>query len=270
MLLGTEGEEGEATPPEGALGVQLSTACPAKPPPRPLDDAPSLGEAPSGPGPRGSGRLWAFALLGGLALVLGGLGVFAWRHWASVSQTILPGRASQRLRPVAVEEPSASTVREPSRRLTAPASGPLAVPPPVVAPAGSPRAPSSAPPVGPVVSRTPAKKAAKTERVRGPAAIEAEPSPIAPAVPSHIVPAEPSPMAPAEPSPELGVVDIACQPVPCTVMVDGESLGETPLLNRQLPAGHHEAVLVNTETGASETRTFEVNTIERTKLIVEF
>lgn len=70
--------------------------------------------------------------------------------------------------------------------------------------------------------------------------------------------------------PRLGPVDIACQPVPCTVLLDGKPLGETPLLNRQVPVGSHSFVMVNSETGLSKTRVVEVRASTRTKLIVTF
>jgi hypothetical protein len=64
----------------------------------------------------------------------------------------------------------------------------------------------------------------------------------------------------------LGAVDIACRPVPCRVFVDGKPMGETPLL----PVGAHTAVLVNTETEASQTRLFDVHPTVRARVNVLF
>jgi serine/threonine-protein kinase len=70
--------------------------------------------------------------------------------------------------------------------------------------------------------------------------------------------------------PRLGTVEIACQPVSCSVSVDGKPFGETPLLNRQLVVGTHTVVLTNSETGLSQTRSLEVKAAGTTKLIVPF
>jgi hypothetical protein len=72
------------------------------------------------------------------------------------------------------------------------------------------------------------------------------------------------------PAQALGLVDIACQPAACSVTVDGKFLGETPLIGQQLPLGAHAAVLVDSETHASRTRTFEVRRGVVGKVIVSF
>jgi hypothetical protein len=68
----------------------------------------------------------------------------------------------------------------------------------------------------------------------------------------------------------FGVVDIGCEPASCTVTLDGKRLGETPLLNQRIPEGAHTAVLVDTESGVSQTRSFEVQPSKRTKVLVSF
>jgi len=110
------------------------------------------------------------------------------------------------------------------------------------------------------------------------------PSPVttAPAVPTGAPASAPSPNDSSASSradadgaqrslpPKLGVVDIACRPVQCRVMLDGAPAGETPLLSLPLSAGAHTVVLVNLETHEIRTRHLEVVASERARLLEPF
>ncbi len=126
--------------------------------------------------------------------------------------------------------------------------------PPAPAPASEVRRPPPTPPRAP--------------ELPAPAVVASPPQP-ALAKPEAATP----PLPPASKKPrsvKFGWVDIACQPVPCAVTIDGKSEGETPLLGFQLAEGSHDAILVNSETGAKQTRGFQVIAGQRTKVAVSY
>lgn len=202
--------------------------------PMPIDDQASHLEVPR------SSRVWVLALLGTLALA-GGL--FAWRARDPGPETAArPTPPPQLVTPVADAPIAVATELDPA---VLPSSHSTA------AQVGSPP-PADAGPRPPPPEAVAKRHTGKTQ----------------PGVKPFHVPALPAVTAP--PQTAVGFVDFACQPVPCTVTLDGKLLGETPLLSRQVPVGRHTAVLVNTETGASQTRTFDVLPAARPKLIVHF
>lgn len=193
--------------------------------------APLASRSPAGPRPR--------------ALLAGGLAALAFIALIALGLvSVLSSRTK-----VASETHADSPAQLPA--LTA-ALAPVRLPQPVNEP------PPSLMPVA--IAEPPPAAAESAARPLSPAAKR---SPGAESTPRRVEPLAPPPKA-------RGVVDIACRPVQCAVILDGAPLGETPILNRSLSVGSHTAVLVNLETRASQTRQLEVKAGERTKLVVPF
>jgi eukaryotic-like serine/threonine-protein kinase len=65
-----------------------------------------------------------------------------------------------------------------------------------------------------------------------------------------------------------GLAQLGCTPSACTVSVDGNDVGDTPILELELSAGTHTVVFTNNETKTTTTRRLTVAAGETTKLSV--
>lgn len=137
-------------------------------------------------------------------------------------------------------------------------AGPTAPPPPAVSAPPLPAPPVEEPAPAPVIAT---KEPVKTVPKAAPRPVTKPGPAVAPPPPS------PPPVVEAA-KPKPGSVDLGCAGVVCTVSIDGQAVGETPVVGQALAEGVHEVVFVNSETGASRKRSVTVTSGGKAKVVL--
>jgi serine/threonine-protein kinase len=83
-----------------------------------------------------------------------------------------------------------------------------------------------------------------------------------------VVTSTPPPATVVAPAVATGLAQLGCTPSACSVSVDGNDVGDTPILELELSAGAHTVVFTNNETKTTTTRRLTVAPGETTKLSV--